>query len=292
MITVAIVSILGLGIASAFTFGATQFALLQEENMAQTNVQQAAFLLRLFMTNAVKVQCAATPSGALLDPNPLTGNPVTGFIPGGVLDGTIDCRALGTPNAVGTAGNPWLSTQASALGIFYRENYAFNVPTSATSNYQAVGVYYQAPDGSDNNMGNLIFSTPGAGVAGGSVSSTAGTTIIIDHISNIQILGFATTPVLNTTTGLTFNMLQTITYQITARYMSTQGFRDYSPAYTTTGVQNAGYAMVNDVVQQVQVSFIDNYLGPDLSSPATPTSQRLNGGIYYYKFMAPAAYGF
>jgi len=274
MVTVGIVGIIGIGAASAFTFAATQFGMLREENSAETSLQEAAYYLKLFMTNALKVQCAA---GALGNPNPLANT--TGLDPAGVDDGLIDCRA----------GVAWPSTQASALGIFYRENAAFVANTSASSTYQGVGVYYQAPDGTDNNMGNLIFASQGA-AATTFVSSTVNT-IVIDHISNIQIVGVQTAPILFG--GVTYNMLETITYQITARYPRTYGIRDYAPTYSASGAQTAGHALVVDITQQVQIAFHDNYLGPDLTgNPATPTAQRLNGGIYYYKFISPAISNF
>jgi len=269
MVTIAVVAILGVAVASAFTFGAQQFASLQEMNQAQTNVQRAAYYLKLFMSNALKVQCSGvSPMGA-----PLSLTDVSGLDPQLVADGLVDC----------VGSNPWPKlNNVYALAAFYRENAGYNLatgPTAVTSQYQAVGIYFQPPNGTDYNMGILGFASE-IGGAPNSVSSK-NNVVVVDHISNIQVTNYSTTPVIKGIT--TYNMLTSITYQITTRYFNGRGNRNFAP-----GVPAGGDATPVDVVEQINIALHDNYLGSDLTDSANGTAQRLNGGVYYFKFVVPS----
>ncbi|MCC6277128.1 MAG: prepilin-type N-terminal cleavage/methylation domain-containing protein, partial [Oligoflexia bacterium] len=57
MMAVAIGSIVSLGVASVFTYGMRQFAVLREQNLTQENLLQAAYYTRSFLSQAVKTTC-------------------------------------------------------------------------------------------------------------------------------------------------------------------------------------------------------------------------------------------
>jgi prepilin-type N-terminal cleavage/methylation domain-containing protein len=260
LISLVIGTILTAGAGAFFIQGSNQYSNLISQNAASQNLIQAAFYLRFYLNQAVKTQCfGVAPFAAIPDPYTLTN--VGGGDPVGVGQGVVDCR---------NGGVAWTPNQYNALAIYNREtggSSATNGPPYV-SVFQGVGIYFLPPVGT--STGVLIFSLAAPGTK--TISSASG--ITISNLVDIQVLP-------NSISTASNGAIESMTYQLRTRYfLSGGGLQTYLP------VPPPGQAPYRDLSLSVQIGFHDNWLG--ISLDGTGTAQRLDGGIYYFRFSYPS----
>jgi len=245
-----------LGISSANTYVSNWYYQSVEENTAEENLLLAAFHLKQFLGQAVEVICSGGPL-----PSPVVLG-INNAIPPYIGEGKVDC----TYTVAAAVGNP------SALAIFNRETggvtslVAGNFPSSQ---FVGSGIYFQPPAGKQSGVLSFAQAPPG------SSTISLASALSLDHIVDIQALQFAIS---------TSGRLETITYRLTARYMLQEGGTT-SVSYLV--IPPVGSTPYKNVTLDVDIGLRDNWLAPSVSGSGT--SERLHGGLYYFRTIVPLA---
>lgn len=307
MTTVAISSIIALGLASIFNFGITQMQLLMEQNAAEENLLMTSFYLRKYLTQAVKIECKRrggyAPGNDINDFEPIFLTQANAFTadlltdtapPVAVPRGSMNCmQARGEPDAV------WDHFPAGTVNLFaafFRETAGMAAAaTAAVSVYRDMAIYFLTP-GPDNTA-ECPTCAPGSGAIYFVLGDGTGANLVYNQnsVSFDRLVGITVTrklddnnnivpnvmdEPLNTTSGI-IKPLRMAEVRVTARYFkSLNGNRSYA-----RGADNGinGNAPYRDISLVVGIGFRNNWLG----TGGTNISQRLYGGLYFYDYKTP-----
>ncbi|MCC6276343.1 MAG: hypothetical protein IT289_00355, partial [Oligoflexia bacterium] len=287
-----------LGVASVFTYGMRQFAVLREQNLTQESLLQAAYYTRSFLSQAVKATCCQGNtcynfSNPVSNPNyqaiadtfsPSTPSTTGNLDPAGFPVGAIDCRNE-------AAGN-FASGAKSTFGIFARESGRLNGGTVATavpeSLFLATGIYFKAPTAPVGGVGQSGVLYLGTGTAANpSTMMTDERALFFDRLVNVGVIPgsvkMSANP-LNISGTDTYYPIQSMDLRLVARYFNDFSNIDYRP-----GIAAGAY---RDIEMIVSIGFRNNVIsmtadGSVVSGSQLTTPERLHGGLYYYRLAAP-----
>ena len=272
-----------MALASIAVYGMQQFALLQDMNTVESNMQEASYLLRTHMIQAVNLAVTGGPVA------PAAGA-TQGQI-GGIIAPWVPCTAA-APFACGADTCP-----AAAAGACYGYDSSataqdgnpeivavFNEEVGTTSSlFRAMGIFFQKPNSNlkgPASSGVLYIATDPTGV--NLHPSPDG--IFFDQLVSMRV---EVTPV---GPGLTNPAARSARIVLTSRYFldSDQSKWDYTPANLNLVGGNAEMLPFGkDVVTTIDIGFRNNALRASLIS-GEAVVERLHGNVYYFKFTPPA----
>ncbi|MDZ4676219.1 MAG: hypothetical protein SGI74_01815 [Oligoflexia bacterium] len=294
--------IISLGVGAIVTFGMEQFNMLRNQNLAQESLLQAGFEFRVKMSNAVKTYCCSRVSSCNVSggkiplaytprvpgagfPNPYQTIRLpdgTDFIPTTIPVGVVDCRPVNIAS-LATWTDP-----VQPFALFVREN-----GSGTTSDYRSTGIFFQKPAGTE--PGIIYFAD-----SDGTVELTPSTGgVFFSNVVNMGVdasdpSALKEAPIdtnsavdMNQTTGALENAtgaLQGMNIRIRVRYFTK--ITDPAQISYAPDKVNGSPNIFRDVDVVVNIPFRNNILGYTTSGVST-TTERIHGGIYYYKFDAP-----
>ncbi len=284
-VSLGIVSVTVLVAISVLTLIVQHFQVMVAQNEAEQNLMQAAYYLRAFGAQAVKTRCSQVNSAANVPsaisnsswPRPLAIYPNVAGVPDDlryapeVPAGVMDCRFNSADPAI-------MASVMSPLALFVREGGGGGLAAPA-SNYLATGFFFEPPKvvGNKATSGVLYLAQNFLGPGNNLVVDRS--SLFFDKLVEVRVSNVhpQMSPVFPSTP------LQSLTITLTARYFkSNNGIHDYRPV----GQLNAALvAPFRDITMSVNVGLRDNWLG--MSQTGTATSERQNGGVYYYGFWTP-----
>lgn len=309
MTTLAVSSIATLVLASAVVFGINQFYLLKDQNEAQENLILAAFYLRTFLAQGVKVSCydnqganpapnyAVIPSGAGLlsftaPVAPPVGTPTTNTAPLNVPAGIIDCRPQND------AVVRWQDSLKNPVAQFYRETGTTQLVGGLNrtwTTYTPTAIFFEPPQvNAPNASGRIYFASQEAVNPAAPLAVNDGT-LWFDKLTELTVIDdTGGTSSVKTVAGVfddnQTNRIRAIALRITTRYfLSVYGTNNYTPESLLTIAQKALMPPYRDTSMTVNIVFRNNILGENLTERVGGRSapERPMGGLYFFSLAAP-----
>jgi len=295
MTAIAIGAVVSLGAASIFTFGVNQFNIIVEQNQTEESLLLAAYYVRAYMYQAVKVVCyrdltdPALPIAAIRNMHARLDNvgslstgtaPANDYVPLGVGEGKVDCR----PETYTGNFEPGVTRP---FAFFFREaglpNPA-NVATPVAPDLKPTALYFCAPGGDCSNVapgaepgsGVLLIATGAPGV---DLDLRAG--LALDRLVDISVVEVNDEAInsVDVAAGRSFRPLRSMSVRIVGRYYkNVDVVHDYSKALGVDG----GNGSFRDVEFVVPINFRNNWIRNNGLN-----AQRLYGELYFYQFSGP-----
>lgn len=293
MVVVAIGGITSLVMASIFVFSAQEFHSLIEQNQAEESLLLSSYYLRATLTQAVKLRSVAGDPVTLF--NAATVAPPTAplNIAVGFLDNRRTCNDANC-TIMPPAGTAWPAGVPSALAIFIRENGGFNIDTSTATPWTAsqflpTAIFYRPPNtGVFPQISGRLYVTQ-AGV-GGSITDTDAALqsgLIFDGIVafGLSTSNLASCPA--TTGSAEYNgAIPCVNLYIRVRYFkgaATSKCYDPDPVVASA----VAGCIYRDVDMRVNINLRNNII--NASATGDPLQKdRVNSGLYFFRFTAPS----
>jgi len=269
---VAVGGLMSLALASVFTFGAQQFNALIDQNQAEESFLLTSYYLRSYIAQAVKVQSNNNPWGVFTGGADMVG------APSGVPQGYFNCNLACTITATDKCDNPGWNAGINAVALFARDN-GGNGTSTSLSDYMTTGIFYAPPAGAVS--GKIYLSQFPSDTGGAFILSD---TDLSAQLAFDKIVALGLYPdTAGNACDLVGTNLRSVNLYLRARY-----FKGISPVKTYTPNQTAAVtagANFRDLEQTINIVFRNNVLGA--STTSTGVNERVNGGLYFFKYQAP-----
>ena len=305
MATVAIGTIVSLGIASVFVFSMQQFVMLVEKNSAEESALQAAFYLRQYLSQAVELNA----TDAI---NNTTWTCTGGSTGCGVLD--VNFRLLDASASGSVESNPDQGNFAR-FAIFNREAAFFRtnidgIP-NGVGNLQPTAIFVKDTRAAsigfpDAASGGLVFSY-NREYSGGTFNIIPNSSdLFLSRIHDFRVQrvncngganGLAV-EVVGFNDGILIPCLpagwappagqamriKTITLEVVTRYFKTSLKGDWNYRFPIGGGTAGPY---RDVVQTVKINFKNNILTEVSRVGQSGGMERVHGSLYFFDYLMP-----